>query len=305
VVKNIDFTVITPVYNGARYIKETIESVLAFATPFKFEYFVINDGSTDTTDLILQEFESKVHVINQQNFGESAAVNRGIEEANGTYILVVSADDPLLSSELFSEALHMMNREPELAVVYPDWQIIDSEGNFVRTVIVDEYDSDILIGLNRTIPGPGSIFRKDLALQINGRSSKWKYVGDFDFWLRLSLLGDFKRIPKVLAQWRSHESSASIKFRGLSMANERINVISMFLTDNPQLQLKYKKQALGNAHYLAARLAFFDDKVDGRKLLIKSFFIRKKWVESAKLIEVLYLLAFPISFKLVKLLKVK
>jgi glycosyltransferase involved in cell wall biosynthesis len=293
--KNIDFTVITPVYNGAKYIRETVESVLNFAAAFEFEYLVVNDGSSDLTEVILQGFKSKIQIINQKNSGESAAVNRGLQESRGKYILVVSADDPLISSELFSEALHQMRSDPELAAVYPDWQIIDSEGNFVRKVIVSEYDAELLIGLNKTIPGPGTVFRRDLALQIKGRSTKWKYVGDFDFWLRLSLLGNFKRIPKVLAQWRGHENSASIKFRNSSMANERVDVISKFLADNPQLQSKYDKQALGNAHYLAARLAFFDSEVDGRKLLIKSFKIRKKWVESAKLREVLYLLFLPWS----------
>lgn len=303
--KEIDFTIITPVYNGEKYIKETVESVLRFAETFKFEYLVINDGSLDLTGAILEEFRLRVKIINQQNSGESAAVNRGIEEANGKYILVVSADDPLISSQLFSEALFMLNKEPELAAVYPDWQIIDSEGNYVNTVIVDEYDADLLIGMSKTIPGPGTIFRKNLALQLKGRSTKWKYVGDFDFWLRLSLLGSFKRVPKVLAQWRGHENSASIKFRSLAMANERINVISDFLTDNPQLQLKYKKQALGNAYYLAARLAFFDPKIQGRKLLIKSFLIRNKWVESAKIHEVFFLLLLPISYRLANLLKSK
>jgi hypothetical protein len=208
---------------------------------------------------------------------------------------VVSADDPLISSQIFTEALIKMEKDPKLAAVYPDWQVIDSQGGFVRNVIVDEYDADLLIGLNKTLPGPGAVFRKDLALQINGRSTNWKYVGDFDFWLRLSLLGEFKRIPQVLAQWRGHENSASIKFRNLSMANERIDVILKFLTDNPKLQVKYGKKALGNAYYLAARLAFFDVEIDGRKLLIKSFHTRKSWVESAKPHEVLYLLFLPWS----------
>jgi glycosyltransferase involved in cell wall biosynthesis len=293
VAKEIDFTVITPVYNGAKYIRETVESVLNFADTFNFEYLVVNDGSSDSTKVILQEFKHKIQIIDQENSGESAAVNRGIKEASGKYILVVSADDPLISSQLFSQALDMLGREPELAGVYPDWQIIDSQGNVIKKVVVSEFDLDLLIGLNKTLPGPGTVFRKDLALQVNGRSTKWKYVGDYDFWLRLSLLGNFKRIPGVLAQWRGHEDSASIKYRNLSMANERIDVILEFLTDNPQLQLKYKKQALGNAYYLAARLAFFDAKVNGRKLLIQSFLIRRRWVESAKLQEVIYLLFLP------------
>ena len=293
--KNIDFTVITPVYNGDKYIRETLNSVLKFADKFQFEYLVVNDGSTDSTSTILQEYKDKIRIINQNNSGESSAVNQGIQKANGKYILVVSADDPLISSQLFTEAFNEMENNPKLAAVYPDWQIIDSQGKTIRTVIVNEYDADLLIGRNKTLPGPGAVFRKDLALRLNGRSTNWKYVGDFDFWLRLSLLGDFKRIPKVLAQWRGHENSASIKFRNLSMANERIDVISRFLMDNPSLQLKYKKKALGNAYYLAARLAFFDVEVEGRKLLIRSFLIRKRWVESANLHEVLYLLFLPWS----------
>jgi glycosyltransferase involved in cell wall biosynthesis len=295
VAKGIDFTVITPVYNGDNYIRETLNSVLNFADKFKFEYLVVNDGSTDSTSAILLEYKEKIQIINQNNTGESSAVNRGIQKANGKYVLVVSADDPLISSQLFADALTEMEKNPNLAAVYPDWQIIDSQGKVIRTVIVDEYDAGLLIGLNKTLPGPGAVFRRDLALRINGRSTKWKYVGDFDFWLRLSLLGDFKRIPKVLAQWRGHENSASIKFRNLSMANERIDVISKFLTDNPELQEKYKKKALGNAYYLAARLAFFDVEIDGRKLLIRAFLIRKLWIESAKLHEVLYLIFLPWS----------
>ena len=294
-VKDLDFTVITPVYNGAKYIRETLNSVLNFADNFKFEYLIVNDGSTDSTSAILQEYKDKIQIINQNNSGESSAVNQGIQKANGKYDLVVSADDPLISSQLFAEALIEMERDPKLAAVYPDWRMIDSQGRYVRNVIVDEYDEDLLIGLNKTLPGPGAVFRKDLALQINGRSTNWKYVGDFDFWLRLSLLGEFKRIPKVLAQWRGHENSASIKFRNLSMANERIDVILKFLTDNPKLQVKYREKALGNAYYLAARLAFFDVEIDGRKLLIRSFLTRKSWVESAKPHEVLYLLFLPWS----------
>jgi glycosyltransferase involved in cell wall biosynthesis len=295
VAKEIDFTIITPVYNGAEYIRETVNSVLRFANTIKFEYLVVNDGSIDSTNAILEEFKDRISVIYQNNSGESSAVNLGIQKAKGKYILVVSADDPLISSELFNEAFIEFEKDPKLAAIYPDWQVIDSAGKILRQVEVDEFNPELLIGLNKTLPGPGAIFRKDLAQQIGGRSVDWRYVGDFDFWLRLSLLGYFKRIPKVLAQWRGHENSTSIKFRNLSMANERIDVISKFLEVNPNVNAKYKDQALGNAYYLAARLAFFDHKIEGRKLLFKAFLIRKKWVESAKLHEVIYLFFLPWS----------
>jgi glycosyltransferase involved in cell wall biosynthesis len=68
VAKNIDFTVITPVYNGDKYIRETLNSVLKFADKFQFEYLVVNDGSTDSTSTILQEYKDKIQVLMKGNF---------------------------------------------------------------------------------------------------------------------------------------------------------------------------------------------------------------------------------------------
>jgi glycosyltransferase involved in cell wall biosynthesis len=302
VVKDIDFTVITPVYNGERYIKETIESVLNLAATFKFEYLVINDGSTDSTLEIIQKFENRIQIINQRNMGESAAVNHGIKLAAGRYILVVSADDPVLSKDLFSMALEILDNAPSIIVVYPDWQIIDAGGKVVKKIQTDEYSTKTLIGLNKTIPGPGAIFRKDMALKIGGRSSRWKYVGDYDFWIRLSMLGDFKRIPTVLAQWRSHAESTSTRCRNLEMATERIKVIEEFIFKYG-IDKQIERMALGNAYYLAARLCFFDSKIPGRKWFIQSIKLRKCIPEQSSIFHALFLLTFPLSFKIFNLIR--
>jgi hypothetical protein len=154
-----------------------------------------------------------------------------------------------------------------------------------------------MIGQCLCLPGPGVVFRKDAAMKVGGRNSKWKFVGDYDFWLRLSREGSIERLPGVMAQWRDNLDSTSVSQRGERMAKERIQVIEDFLV-NHEFSKDLSKKALGNANYLAARLAFFDPAIDGKKLLLTAFKIRNGWPEVAKIHEVVYLLLLPLSRKI-------
>jgi glycosyltransferase involved in cell wall biosynthesis len=287
-------SIITPVYNGEKYITETINSVLYANIGISFEYLVLDDGSQDTTLSILKGFGSAIRYFSHENMGESGTVNRGLENANGEFILVVSADDPLLTGELISRAVSLLNSNLSLVAVYPDWKIIDQYGKTIRNRILPDYSDEILIGHCRCLPGPGTIFRRDSALKIAGRRLNWKFVSDYDFWLRLSRVGKIIRLPEILSQWRENPNSTSIASRGSEMATERIEVIKVFLNEN-QIPVKLRQMALGNCYYLAARLAFFDHKINGRALLLKAFKHRRGWPETAKLHVILYLFLMPVS----------
>jgi len=223
-------SVITAVYNGSDYIEETIKSVLKCCSEINFEYIVLNDGSTDNTLEILNKYENKIRIINKNNSGESDTVSIGFKEASGDLLLVVSADDPLFTERLFTNIFQQFNQNENLMAIYPDWQMIDAGGNVIKVIKVPDYSDDLLIGRCVTLPGPGVVFRKSAALKLNGRNPKWTYVGDYDFWLRLSRLGEIRHRAEVLAQWRHHPSSTSVSKRGLKMAQERILVVEDFLT---------------------------------------------------------------------------
>ena len=292
--ERIQLTVITAVYNGEDYIEDTINSVLKFAKAIQFQYIVVNDGSTDHTSEILNSFGDKIEVIHQSNAGESTAVNVGIENAKGDCCLVISADDPILTAKLFENVLDDFERDSNLAAVYPDWQMIDEIGNPIKVIKVPDYSDELLIGRCRTLPGPGVIFRTSFAQQISGRRSKWTFVGDYDFWLRLSRIGEIRHRPEVLAQWRYHANSTSVTKRGLKMANERIAVIEDFLKNN-QIDTAIGRMALGTSYYMAARLCFFSSEVPGRRYLIKAFKYRRGLVEESQLQVIAYILLLPIS----------
>ena len=287
-------TVVTAVFNGSEYIQETVDSVLRCAANINYEYIVVNDGSTDNTLKLLEAYGDAISIISHPNCGESQSVTEAFKRAQGDYLLVVSADDPLLTAELFNQVFDWFESDEHLVAVYPDWKMIDPVGKVLQTVYVPDYSDELLIGECRTLPGPGVIFRKDAALAIGGRLSKWVYVGDYDFWLRLSRLGEIRHRGEVLAQWRHHPSSTSVSKRGIEMARERIGVVEDFLSKNT-IDKHLARKALGHAYYTAARLTFFSREVPGKIYLFRAFALRKGWVEAAEFKVMAFILLDPVS----------
>lgn len=297
-------TVITCVFNGEDYLKSTINSVLDCIKGLSAEYLIINDGSTDNTAKILKEYSNQIRVIDQENIGESASVTKGFNLAKGEFVMVLSADDPLFTKEIFQNVFEMFSQDSNLVAVYPDWNLIDKDGNVIKRILVPDFSDELLVGRFRTLPGPGVLIRKEAALKIGGRRSKWTYVGDYDFWLRLSRIGEIRHRPKILAQWREHPNSTSVKKKNFAMASERIEVIEEFVTEF-KIEGKLRRMALGNAYYMAARLSYFDPNIPGRKWFIASLKFRKGIPEESNFIHMLYLLTFPLSFKISKIFRKK
>lgn len=287
-------TVVTPVFNGEDYIRETINSVLNHSRGFPVEYLVIDDGSTDSTPKILREFGSSIKVITQPNGGESKAVNMGIRNSVGDFLLIVSADDPLFTSEIFLGVVEFFENNPSVVAWYPNWQMINENGSVIKVVQVSGYSDEKLIGRYLCLPGPGTFIRKSAALSIGGRHEKWRFVGDYDFWLRISRIGRLEKRDALVAQWRMHEGSTSISKRGPEMFTERIEVMEEFISAN-QIHGRLKRMAQSHAYYHAAALAFFSKEVNGKRALLKAFWARKWLIEDAQLHVIGYLLLLPIS----------
>lgn len=296
-----EFSIITPVFNGENWISETIESVLKICADYKYEFIIINDGSTDRTMEIISNYSKSIRIKNQTNLGEAASVNVGLSMAKGQYVVVVSADDPMRSSELLDSSKEIFEDNKNIVCVYPSWSVIDRNSQVVRDVDVPEFSERVLIGQHKCIVGPGGVFRRETAIAIGGRRPNLKFTSDYDFWLRLSQQGEFKRIPGYLAYWRKHDLSTSISLRGLAMANERIEVIKGFLEENSHLPNKMKRMAISSSYYQAALLVYFDRNIPAKKWLFRAILKYPKNFFSFNWIVILYILMTPISRVLVRI----
>jgi glycosyltransferase involved in cell wall biosynthesis len=297
------FSIITPVFNGADFIEETVRSVLTYASGSDFEYIVVDDGSTDSTSRILESFKNEIRYVRQENKGQASAINKGIEMALGRYSMIVNSDDPLVSPELFRKSHEILDANPEIAGTYPDWVLIDENGKKLEEIKVKEFSLDELVGRFNCLVGPGGVFRTSQAKDIGGWDSNFRFVPDYDFWLKLVAFGEFKRIPESLATWRSHENSISIGSRGLDMSRERVAVIENYLGRNPETPIELRRMAKSNSLYRAAVLNYFDSRIDSRKLIVRSIKAYPRIIIEQNKLITLYLLLTPLSNAAMKIAK--
>jgi len=131
-------SIITPVYNGADYIGQTIESVLAQDYP-NFELVIINDGSTDSTKEVISRYEDqRIRYFYQENAGMSNALNHAVRQARGQYIMPLDADD-MMTADFIAAHLAEFEKHPDVDLVYCDVLLIDENSKPIRIMNKPEY----------------------------------------------------------------------------------------------------------------------------------------------------------------------
>jgi glycosyltransferase involved in cell wall biosynthesis len=131
-------SVIVPVYNGADYIGQALQSVLT-QDYSNLEIIVIDDGSTDNTRQIVQSYrDQRIGCLHQQNRGVSCARNSGIRSAKGQFVMPLDADD-MMAPAFISKHLAEFQRHPEADLVYCDVTLIDPAGHPITTLKMPEY----------------------------------------------------------------------------------------------------------------------------------------------------------------------
>ncbi len=129
-------SIITPCYNGSKYICETIDSVLN-QTYSEWEMIIIDDGSKDNSADIVREYEAKdsrIHLVQQENAGSAAARNNGIRQAEGQYIALLDADD-IWEPEFLESQIAFMT-EKDAVCVYCSYTCINDKGENILNPVI-------------------------------------------------------------------------------------------------------------------------------------------------------------------------
>jgi glycosyltransferase involved in cell wall biosynthesis len=266
-------TVITPAYNRASFLQETIASVLGQDYP-RLEYIVLDDGSTDETPHLLETYSGMISWVSHPNMGETRTVNKGFLMATGDIIGVVNSDDPLLPGAIARIVEYFM-RDRELLVAYPDWEMIDATGAVVQSVTTHDYSYLDMVRWHHCIPGPGTFFRRKVIDSIGGRDTQFRYVADFDFWIRAGLFGTFARVPEKLATFRQHPDSASVSHKGKAMAEEHISLVKRLYAQPglPESVVKVRREAYSSAHFVAGCVCGSDFPLSRKMHFIAAVFL--------------------------------
>ncbi|HVF50395.1 MAG TPA: glycosyltransferase family A protein [Pyrinomonadaceae bacterium] len=207
-------SVLIPAYNAARYIGETLDSVLA-QTFKEYEIVVVNDGSPDTPELerALAPYRSRIVYLTQENGGPGRARNTAIEASRGRYIALLDADD-LWEPEYLSVQVAALERDPSLDVVYSNGRIF-GDGADVGREMMEAFPSQGEVTFESVVRGRCTVLicavmRRETVVGVGMFDQTFRGVEDFELWLRI--LGRGGRISyhrQVLMRYRRVSGSLS------------------------------------------------------------------------------------------------
>lgn len=209
-------TVLMSVYNDEKYLQESIDSILN-QTFTEFEFLIINDGSTDNSFNILKENAEKDPrikiIINEENIGLIASLNKGLKLASCDLIARMDSDDIAIASRLEVQYQFMIEN-PNISVCGGGF-IHQEEPN--RIYIYPETHADIVISsfYNCSLAHPTVIYRKTDILSIGGYDKEDLYAEDYGLWVNLIITGKFKfyNFPMALIYYRTHPTIDRSKYK--------------------------------------------------------------------------------------------
>jgi glycosyltransferase involved in cell wall biosynthesis len=208
-------SVLMPAYNAERYIAQAIESVLR-QTFRDFELIVIDDGSSDRTQAIAEEYaatDSRVRVISHANIGMGESLNRAMAQARFEWIARLDADDLMLPHRLERQLAFVLDN-PDVAVAASFVRFIAEDGRTLGTgrypytsrSIVQQYLRDNLV---ISLSHPSVLIRRSVAQEVGGYRAQYWPCDDLDLWCRIAERGGTILVqPEILTEYRRHADSA-------------------------------------------------------------------------------------------------
>lgn len=207
-------SVILPVYNGERFVRESIESVLG-QTFTDFELIIINDGSTDGTGEILNSFtDSRIVLIERENRGLIDTLNEGLSFAHGEYVARIDADDVMLPERLAKQVAYL-DEHPKVTVLGGWAEIINETGEVVGSY---KYPPIGRKGLRAYVLKhnpfihPTVIFRREAILRLGGYR-QYRHIEDYELWTRVLAKYRGANLPEILIKYRVHGESVTSRHR--------------------------------------------------------------------------------------------
>jgi len=251
-------SVIIPAFNAARYIRSSLMSVLE--QDYKnVEIIVVDDGSTDSTREIVQEF-GKVKYLRQLNRGQGAARNAGIAVARGDFFAFLDADDLWLPTKLRYQ-MELFDSQPHLGLVYSDAVSFDQETGKDLWCFSQRcrfYDGDALkpLILGDFIPTLTVVIRRAVWETVGGfdETDKLRSREDWDLWLRIASRYPIGFVKAPLAKYRIHSNNSSTRLDPKRAYESRLSTVENALARDPSKLRTLRRKAISNVQLSAGKM---------------------------------------------------
>jgi glycosyltransferase involved in cell wall biosynthesis len=204
-------SILLPVYNVEKYIKQSINSILRNSYK-NLELLIVNDGSTDNTEEIIKCFsDERIKYFKKSNSGLIETLNYGIKKCNNSIIMRMDGDD-LIHSKKIENQLHFFKKSGSILVGTLGY-LIDYNGVKTGKINLPLNHKGIVNSMLKVSSGfihPSVMYYKDALLKVGGYNTNFKHAEDFDLFLKLSKIGKISNLNERLIYLRKHENNVSL-----------------------------------------------------------------------------------------------
>jgi|SRR5665213_995802 len=218
-------SIVMGAYNAQRYLAQTLDTLLA-QTFGDFELIVADDGSTDRTPHILEEYhrkDARVRPMRIAHGGIVDAANAGLQAARCELIARADSDDLYMPDRL-EKQVKFLAEHPEVAAVGGRMLVIEPYGSPIRVsdhkLTHEEIEADLLKGFGWAMPQPITMMRKSVAMKVGAYRHDYPWSEDLDLFLRMAEAGRLANLPDVLCKYRNHPGSTNWNKYKIQLANK-------------------------------------------------------------------------------------
>jgi glycosyltransferase involved in cell wall biosynthesis len=202
-------SIVTPSYNQAKYLEETINSVLAQSYS-NLEYIVVDGGSQDGSVDIIERYQDQISWwCSETDQGQTDAINKGFSHANGEILAWLNSDDTYEPGAI-SSCVDFFLTHPNVGMVYGDANFIDSEGKVIGRFNAKQTSYKRLRSGSVYIPQQAAFWRENLWQQVGPLDPYLYFAMDYDLWLRLARITEIRYTHQLWANFRLHDETKTI-----------------------------------------------------------------------------------------------
>lgn len=226
-------SIIIPTLNQARFIEETIQSVLSQNYP-NLEVIILDGGSTDGTQNILRKYDGSLTWISEPDHGQVDAINKGLKMVSGDVVAYLNSDDIYFPNTLSTVGKYF-SEHPDTQILTGKCSNIDVNGTEIRSWIKIYKNLWLKLGFDKSlmvldyVSQPATFWRANLIQSIGYFDLECHYAMDYDYWLRVTLVHKLKFIDQYLAKFRVYPTSITSS-NSRAQFDDELKVASRYAT---------------------------------------------------------------------------
>jgi glycosyltransferase involved in cell wall biosynthesis len=245
-------SIITPSFNQARYLEQTIQSVLG-QDYTHIEYIVIDGASTDGSVEIIKKYENELaYWVSEKDAGQAEAINKGLARAKGEIVAWLNSDDYYLPGAV-SSAVRVFEENPDVALVYGNMLAVDEDGKPFNTMIYRQLSLQDLLCF-QIIGQPAVFFRREVLEKAGMLDLTFHFLLDHHLWIRIAQHGKILHVNQTWAAARYH-AEAKNRAKAAEFGREAFRILEWAKSQRglSESVSSVERRARASAHRVDAR----------------------------------------------------